>query len=62
MCLCFSLCTLTLIYVEARRQLCDYYWVGQKVWLVNKLFNKILGESEKHVLFLLKIKRTFWPT
>ena len=32
------------------------------VWLMNTLFNKVLGENEKGLLFLLKTKRTFWPT
>ena len=29
---------------------------------MNTLFNKVLGENEKGLLFLLKTKRTFWPT
>lgn len=31
------------------------------IWLVN-VFNKVLSANEKYVLFLLKIKETFWPT
>ena len=61
-CLCVCLFTLTLICVEARRQVCDCYCVGQNFWLVNALLSEVLGESEKHVLFLLKIQQAFWPT
>ena len=32
------------------------------VVLVNPMFNTILGENEKCLLFLLKTERTFWPT
>ena len=28
---------------------------------MNTLFNKILGDSEKYLLFLFKTERTFWP-
>ena len=28
---------------------------------MNTLFNKVLGENEKCVLFLLKTERIFWP-
>ena len=32
------------------------------IWLVDTLFNKILGENEKCVLFLLKTEQNFWST
>ena len=32
------------------------------VWLVHMLFNKVLHENERYVLFLLKTEQTFWPT
>ena len=40
-----------------------WYWVGQEksVWLMNMLFNKVLGENEKCLLFLLETEQTFWP-
>ena len=30
--------------------------------LMNMLFDKVLGENEKCLLFLLKTEETFWPT
>ena len=37
-------------------------WDGQKSHLVSECVNKVPNENEKYVLFLLKIKETFWPT
>ena len=32
------------------------------LWLVDLLFNKVLGEYENYLSFLLKIEQTFWLT
>ena len=51
------------------RESSEAFWVNfciglakKFVRLVNTLFNTVLGENEKCLLFLLKTKWAFWPT